>query len=227
MLASDLLSQIPPDRRAELEAALGGAELTEITGAAAAVLTDAIRRELNGILLQAMLSAESLDELSVGRGLRPGELNAGAIRRSFARLDDRRAAAAAEEADLPRRAALAHAVERLHAERDEEDRRARELLLRRARGLAARLERRGVAAPPQDWAPLLAVYGEAELEVVLTEASRLMSPGVPARLMVEFAPNSDIGPVISRGVPARVCLPGDLRGRSPESVLRALIAALR
>ena len=90
MLTSDLLSEIPPDRRAELEAALGGAELAEITGAAAAVLTDAIRRELNDILLQAMLSAESLDELSVGRGLRPGELNAGAIRRSFAHPDDRR-----------------------------------------------------------------------------------------------------------------------------------------
>lgn len=227
MLTSDLLSQLPADRRAELEAALGAAELAEITGAAAAVLTDAMRRELNAILLQAMLSAESLDELSVGRGLRPGELNAGAIRRSFARLDDRRAAAAAEEADLPRRAALAHAAERLRAERDEADRRARELLLRRARGLAARLERRGVTAPPQDWVPLLAVYGEAELESVLTEASRLLSPGAPARLMVEFSPNSDIGPVIGRGVPARVGLPGDLRGRAPDSLLRALIAALR
>ncbi|MDP3542178.1 MAG: hypothetical protein Q8T11_06860, partial [Elusimicrobiota bacterium] len=115
-LAADLLAQIPPDRRAQLEAALGGADLAEITGAAAAVLTNVIRRELNGILLGAMLSAESLDEVSVGRGLRPGELNAGAIRRSFAHLDDRRAAAAASDADLPRRVALAKAVERLRAE---------------------------------------------------------------------------------------------------------------
>ena len=226
-LAADLLAQLPPDRRAQLEASLGEANLTETVGAAAAVLTNVIRRELNNILLQAMLSAESLDEVSVGRGLRPGELNSGAIRRSFAHLDDRRAAAAASQADLPRRVALAKAIERLRAERDEADRRARELLLQRARGLAARLERQGGAAPPQDWAPLLAVYGEAELESTLIEASRLLSPGVPARLMVEFSPNSDIGPVISRGVPARVGLPGDLRGRAPESVLRALIAVLR
>lgn len=226
-LTAELLAQIPPDRRAQMEASLGGAYLEEIAGSAAEVLTNVIRRELNNIILQAMLSAESLDELSVGRGLRPGELNAGAIRRSFEHLDGRRASAAAEEASLPRRIALAKAIERLRVERDEADLRARELLLRRARGLAARLERRGVAAPAADWAPLLAVYGEAELEASLIEASRLLSPGVPARLLVEFAPNSDVGPVISRGVPARVCLPGDLRGRTSESVLRALIAVLR
>jgi hypothetical protein len=31
------------------------------------VLTDGIRREFNDMLLQAMLSAESLDEVAVGR----------------------------------------------------------------------------------------------------------------------------------------------------------------
>ncbi|MDP3543022.1 MAG: hypothetical protein Q8T11_11210, partial [Elusimicrobiota bacterium] len=115
----------------------------------------------------------------------------------------------------------------LRAERDEADLRARELLLQRARGLAARRERRGGAAPPQEWAPLLALYGEAELEAALIEASQLLSAGAPARLLVEFSPNSDIGPVITRGAPARVGLPGDLRGRAPESVLRALLAVLR
>ena len=227
MLTAELLAQIPPERRAQMEAYLGAGALEELAGSAAAALTDVIRRELNDIILQAMLSAESLDEVSVGRGRRPGELNAGGIRRSFDHLDNRRAAAAAEEADLPRRAALRLAVERLRAERDEADRRARELFLRRARGLAARLERKGVASPAQDWAPMLAVYGEAELEASLLEASRLLSPGVPARLLVEFDPYSDIGPVIVRGAPARVRLPGDLRGREPESVLRALLAVLR
>lgn len=74
---------------------------------------------------------------------------------------------------------------------------------------------------------MLAVYGEAELEAALIEASRLLSVGKPTRLFVEFSPNSDIGPVISRGAPAGVGLPGDLRGRTPESVLRALVAVLR
>lgn len=225
--AADLLARIPADRRAQLEASLGEARLAEIAGSAAAALTDVIRLELNDIILQAMLSAESLDEVSVGRGRRPGELNAGAIRGSFSHLDGRRAAAAAAEADFPRRLALAQAIERLRAERDEAQARADERLLERARGLAARLGRQGVAAPAQDWAPLLAVYGEAELEATLIEASRLLSAGAPARLMVEFSPNSDIGPVISRGVPARIRLPGDLRGRTPESVLRALISVLR
>lgn len=226
-LAAEMLERIPPDRRAQLEAFVGPAQLTEEVGAAAAVLTDVIRRELNDILLQAMLSAESLDEVSVGRGLRPGELNAGVLQGSFSHLDARRAAAAAAEAGLPRRLALAQAVERLRAERDAAELRAQDLLLERARALSARLERAGVAAPPQDWAPLLAVYGEAELEAALLESARLLSAGEPTRLLVEFSPNSDIGPVISRGVPARVSLPGDFRGRTPESVLRALVSVLR
>ncbi|MDO8756952.1 MAG: hypothetical protein Q7J64_02975, partial [Elusimicrobiota bacterium] len=38
-LTADLLAQIPPDSRARMEALLGGADVAEITGAAAAVLT--------------------------------------------------------------------------------------------------------------------------------------------------------------------------------------------
>lgn len=216
-----LLAGLDAETRARLQLVLGP-DSTAAAGAAAQAVLEVVRRELNGILLQAILAAESLDTLSVNRGLRPGEVHADALRRSFGYLDARRAEAAA-----PPRPSLERIARRLTEERAAADRRLQELLYQRAHALARRLEPVGIAAPPQAWAPMLALYGEIELDVFLREAARQMSGAGPARLLVDFRPDLDYGPVIERGSPPRITLPGALGRREPASVLRAGLAALQ
>ena len=81
-----ILSRIPKEQRAVAEAAWpDDAALADSVRWAA----DLAKREVNRILLNVMLAAERLDTLTVGNGLRPGELNRGAVRSSFESLDKR------------------------------------------------------------------------------------------------------------------------------------------
>lgn len=204
-----LLSKLPPAEAERLRRDYG-ARLDMTVKEAVAWTSDVLRREMNALMLQVIMAADRLNELTVDQGARIGELNARAIMASFARLDER-----------GRR--TASLVYRRIAQREEAE------LQERDRALTERLENYGrqrlawlhaqpawpegvqVAVKPEHWAPLLAAYGDEALFDLILQAK-----AKGKRVLIELSEDD--------GLNALWLLPGDpvlvrLPPRPPKSRL--------
>lgn len=207
-----VLGKLPPAEADELRRRYGS-DLTALMKETVSWASDVLRRELNSLMLQVYMAADRLNELTADRGKRLGELNDRALKGSFARLDERRRKTNAE-------------VFKLGARLERED------LAKRDAELAARVTDYGrrrlawlqaeaawpknvsVAVRAQDWAPLLAIYGDAGLFDIVLQAKAKAEARGGGRVIIELDPNPAFGGLsVVTGDPMLIRLPP----RAPRS----------
>lgn len=163
-----VLGKLPEDARKRLEKDLGDSA-PELLKAAVAWPSDVIRREMNRLVLQVILAAETLNELSVDKGERIADHNVRALMSSFAYLDQR---SRAETNGLLQRAA-SHVREELSVQDAALKRELAEYGAARLAWLQSQPAwPKGVkvAVRDADWAPLLSYYGDAKLFDLILKA---------------------------------------------------------
>lgn len=203
-----ILSNLPDGVRQDVEKNYAGFVDVALK-AAVSWPAGVLRREVDRMALQVILAAETLDELSVDHGERIADLNVRGLMRSFDRLDERSQA-------VDRRA-LGSAERDLGAELQAQDRALRAQLTDYGAARLAWLQSQpawpsnvGIAVRPEDWAPLLAAYGDAKLFdfVLKCKAELAASRGsAPARVLLELDRTPLQSVMVSRGAVTVISLP--------------------
>jgi hypothetical protein len=169
--------------------------------------SDVIRREMNQMALQVILAAETLNELTVDKGERIGDMNVRGLMASFQYLDQRgrdknKAVFEAAEKDLREELAAQDAAMR---EQLSEYGASRLAWLQSQPAWPAGVK---IAVRTGDWAPLLAVYGDkAVFDLILRAKAKLAAKG-GGGLLISLDRVSPLNSVtISAGDPAELRLP--------------------
>ena len=202
-----ILSTLPKDKADQLRKTFGN-DLNVILKTAVGWPSDVIRTEMNQLGLQVILAAETLNELTVDKGERIGDLNMRALQASFDRLDER------TRRDESRVLTLAEAD--LRDDLKAQDAAMRVVLtdygasrLAWLQGQAAWPAGVRIAVKPEDWVPILAVYGDARtFDFILMCKARLAAKGGAQNLLITFDHVSPLGGmVVTPGNPAVIRLP--------------------
>lgn len=197
-----LLGKLPPSAAAELRKTYGD-DLDELLKQSISWTSDIIRREINALLLQVYLAAERFNTLTVDGGERIGDLNSRAIMSSFARLDER-------ERKVPA-VVFKRGVERAEADLREQDNALRNKLTEYGRERLEWLQAQPawpagtrVAVRTEDWAPLLAAYGDAGLFDFILKAKAKY----PGNILIELNDDRILGGMSTTlGNPTVIALP--------------------
>ncbi|MBI5630853.1 MAG: hypothetical protein HY921_08220 [Elusimicrobia bacterium] len=212
-----LLQSLPEPTRNAILAAYG-ANVHELLKNNVTWMSDIIRREINATILQLFIASEQLQELTVDQGERPAALNARALGKSFARLDERRRAQALEVLG----AAKSDVEESLERSREEVRQDLADYGQKRLSALMAE------AAWPKnvefsvragDWPSLLESYGDAQIfRLFLRLKAQLAqaSGGAPVSLLLALDRDGIFAsPMLQNGRPLVLTLPSrpvDLSG---------------
>lgn len=204
-LTDCLLKDLQPAERAQLQKAFGG-DLSRVLADAVSWPADIIRREIDAAMLQVMIAAEKLNELTGDGGERLSALNDRALRRSFDLLDAR---------DRERNKTVFVELRRAR-ERDvaAEDAALRARLADYGASRLAWLQSQPswpagvrVAVRSQDWPRLLAIHGDAAVfDLILRAKARLVERG-RSGLMIAIDDTPLGGLSIVDGEPMRLILP--------------------
>ncbi len=202
-----LLAQLPKAEADKLRQQYGD-DINAILKAAVQWPSDVIRREMNQAVLQVILAADTLNELTVEKGARLSELNEHGLMASFQYLDER---SRRENARV-----FSAAKQDLKEELAAQDAAMREQLAEYGASRLAWLQGQAawpsgvrVAVRPGDWAPLLAVYGDKQIfDLILRCKAALAAKGGNQGLLITLDRVSPLNSVtISRGNPAELRLP--------------------
>ena len=205
-LTDCLLSQLSDAQKAALKKAFGD-DLTAAVKEAVSWPSDIIRREVDAAMLQVMLAAERLNELTVDKGERLSAINEGALKRSFTLLDER--------ARQEQGRALTVLRESVQRDLKAEDEALRAKLADYGQSRLAWIQAQPnwpegvrVAVRPGDWGRLLAIYGDAALfDLILRAKARLVERGRRG-LLIELDEYSPLGGIMVRdGEPVLLSLP--------------------
>lgn len=203
-----VLDKLPPDIAEALKKTYGG-DLADLLKGAVDWPSGVLRREINRMVLQVMLAAEALNELSVDQGEKIADLNVRGLMDSFGRLDAR-----SRKVEI---AVLKSAVVNLKAELDAQDADLRVRLAEYGSSRLAWLQNQPawpsnvqIAISSEDWPQLLAIYGDAKLfDFILRCKTGLAAahPSGPARLMIGLDRTALGSFSVRRGNPMMVSLP--------------------
>jgi hypothetical protein len=204
-----ILKGLPDDVRAGIEDQYGG-NIDQLLKAAVAWPSDVLRRELDRMALQIILAAETLNDLSVDQGERIADLNVRGMLKSFEFLDERGRRAQSK--------VLHAASEALKSDLAADDASLRAQLSEYGSARLDWLQKQAawpsnvrVVVRPDDWAPLLAVYGDAKLFDLILRAKGSLArshPSSPARLLISLDAANPLNAVtLVRGDPAELRLP--------------------
>jgi hypothetical protein len=187
-LTNCLLGLLPNGNGAALQKSLGPQAAAWLKQGIAAE-SNLIRTEINRTLLLVFVGKDAFDEMTVDRGVRPGELNKRWLMGSLKRLDGQ---------DEARRAVLDRAADEVRTDMKVRVADLRRYLSAQGQDWLERLKRTpgpDVAVPDADWAPLLAHYGDEAPRFI--EKARAALPDGDG-LRVEFNPVSEFGVVTQR-----------------------------
>jgi hypothetical protein len=185
-----------------------GGQIDDALKNAVAWPAEVLRREMDRMLLQVILAAETLNEISVDGGEKIADLNVRGMMKSFEYLDARRrrqtttvltAASVKVKDELAARdAAMRRELSEYGAARLD--------WLTKNAAWPSNVE---IAVNPDDWADLLAVYGDAKLfDLILRCKGKLaQSPGTSRLLISMDRYNPLNATTVVRGNPAEIRLP--------------------
>lgn len=172
----------------------------ELAKAAIGWPSDVIRREMNRLVLQVILAAETLNELSVDKGERLADHNVRALMGSFEHLDRRSRARTTDT--------LTRAATSVREELAAQDKRIREELADYGAARLAWLQSQPawpkgvrIAVRDADWAPLLSYYGDAKLFDLILKAKAEHG----GNILITYGQNA-FGTTIVKGDPTEIRL---------------------
>ncbi len=181
-----LLAKLPAEE-AEVLRRTYGKDITNVLQTGVSWAADVARREMNALLLQVFLASERLNELTVDRGRRIGDMNTLALMASFAARDRK------DRDDLA--PILRRASARIQGELAAADEALRRQLSDYGRARLSALQAGGgasvhIAVRPGHWPALLAAYGDERLFSIIAECRAALAarstPARPARLLIEL-----------------------------------------